>query len=271
MAQTATPTKPKRAASKKRKQEAEVYPIPEMPPMNLPAEDEEPLESDWHLMQIHLLIDLISQLWEGRTDYFAGGNMFIYYSTRQAESVLQKKPLYKGPDFFVVKGVDGTKPRESWYVWAEDGRYPDVIFELSSPSTAKKDREDNIQLYSKTFGTPEYFIYDPYKDELLGYRLARGKTYEPIPPNEKGWLWSEQLGVYVAVVEGVYRNRKRRWVRWYTESGELVPTPYEAERQRAKQAQQEAEAERQRAEAERQRAEQLAQRLRELGVDPDTV
>ncbi len=215
------------------------------------------MESDWHVMQIHLLLDLISQLWEGRTDYFAGGNMFIYYSLRQAESIIQKNPLYKGPDFFVVKGVDGTKPRESWIVWEEDGRYPDVIFELSSPTTAKKDREENLQLYAQTFGTAEYFIYDPYKAELLGYRLGAKKQYERIEPNEQGWLWSEQLGVYVGVVEGVYRGRRRKWVRWFTAEGELVPTPYEAQRQQA--------------EAQRQRAEKLAQRLRELGIDPDTI
>ncbi len=43
------------------------YPLV-VPPDDLPAEDGEPLESDWHVMQIHLLLDLIAQLWAGRTD-----------------------------------------------------------------------------------------------------------------------------------------------------------------------------------------------------------
>ncbi len=84
--------------------------------------------------------------------------------------------------------------------------------------------------------------------------------------------------MYVGVWEGEYRGHPRRWVRWWTRDGVLVPTPYEAQRARAEQTQQELEAERQRAEqalreleAERLRAEQLVQRLRELGIDPETM
>ncbi len=268
MAQPATLTKSKQSAPKRKKPRTEAVEVAYLPPPvpnDLPSEDDEPLESDWHLMQIYLLHDLIAQLWEGRTDYFAGANMFIYYSAEQAESVIRKRPLYKGPDFFVVKDVDGTKERSYWNVWYEGGRYPDVIFELSSPSTAKKDREENLVLYAKTFGTPEYFIYDPTKQELLGYRLKDGdRAYVPIEPNERGWLWSEQLEVWVGIWEGTYRGRPRKWVRWWTREGELIPTPFEAQQTRAEQAERALE-------DERKRAEQLAQRLRELGIDPDTV
>jgi Uma2 family endonuclease len=256
--------------------------VPPLPRIKLLEGDGEPLESDWHVVQIHLLDELVRQLWSGRTDFFCGGNMFIYYSLRQARSVRRGRPLYKGPDFFVVKDVDGTKPRKYWSVWAEEGRYPDLIVELLSPSTAQKDKEDNLRLYAHTFRTNEYFWYDIDTGELAGFRLREGE-YVPIEPDERGWLWSRELGAYLGIWEGVYQGRRYRWLRLYYPDGSLVPTAAEAERQRAEQALQQAEAERQRAEqalqqaeaerqraeAERQRAERLAQRLRELGYEPD--
>jgi hypothetical protein len=50
-------------------------------------------------------------------DYFCGGNMFVYYSVQQAEAVKTSKPAYKGPAFFVVRGVDGRKLRRCWVAW----------------------------------------------------------------------------------------------------------------------------------------------------------
>ncbi len=229
--------------------------------LELPEGDGEPLESDWHVVQISLLDELVRQHWKGRADFFCGGNMFIYYSLEQAERIIKGRPLYKGPDFFVVKDVDGTKPRKSWVVWKEDGRYPDVIVELLSPTTARKDKTRNKQLYEQVFKTTEYFWYDVDTRELKGFRLVEGR-YEPIEPNGRGWLWSVELGAYLGIWEGDYRGRRYPWLRLYTAEGELVPTQAEAERQRA-------EAERQRAEAERERAERLAQRLRELGIEPE--
>jgi len=58
------------------------------------------------------------------------GNMFIYYSSAQARD-------FEGPDF-VVLNIDGSYPRQGWVV-EENGRYPDVIVELMSPTTAEID------------------------------------------------------------------------------------------------------------------------------------
>ncbi|MER3402131.1 MAG: hypothetical protein C4336_08575 [Armatimonadota bacterium] len=41
----------------------EIPPVPEFPNISLLEEDGEPLESDRHVLQIHLLIDLIYQHW----------------------------------------------------------------------------------------------------------------------------------------------------------------------------------------------------------------
>ncbi len=50
---------------------------------------------------------------------------------------------------------------------------PDVIFEISSPSTTLKDRREKMELYER-FGVAEYFIIDPDAD-FEKYMLKDGK------------------------------------------------------------------------------------------------
>jgi Uma2 family endonuclease len=198
--------------------------------LDLPEDDGEPMESEWHYFQIGVLIQSVYNLWHDRRDFYAGGNMFLYYDVEQAEeiSALVKKGLpirtrYKGPDFFVVTGVEATKPRRYWAVWDEGGRYPDLIVELLSPSTAHKDKHENRELYAKVFRVPEYFWYDQDTGELAGFRLDFAKLeYEPIVPDERGWLWSKVLGAYIGVWEGEVLNRRYRWLRLFDADGNLV-------------------------------------------------
>lgn len=231
---------------------------PIFPPSDLWS-DEPPLESYRHLKQLILLLTCLERLWQDRQDFFVGANMSIYYSTRQLKS-----EDVKGPDFFVVLNTE-RRERKSWVVWAEDGKYPNLILEVLSDSTAKNDRGLKKQLYQDVFRTPNYFWFDPYTLEFAGFKLTY-RRYEEIIPNEQGWLWSDELQLYLGILG--------EQLRFFTSEGELVLTPEEAEllsNQRAEQAEARAEAERQRAEAERQRADNLLQRLKELGVEPDDL
>ena len=130
---------------------------------------------------------------------------------------------------------------------------------ITSPSTKSKDTKDNLALYAKVFRTREYYWYDEETGELVGYRL-QGDDYVPIVPNERGWLWSEVLGVWLGVSDLPYQGWRYRWLRYYDAEGRLVPTGEEAERQRA-------EAEHQRAEQERLLREQAERRLAELEAE----
>lgn len=238
--------------------ERDVAPWVVIPPTDLDS-DEPQLESYQHLQQLLLLLKCLDWFWKERTDYFAAGNLTIYYSTRKLKS-----EDFRGPDFFVVLDTE-KRPRKSWMVWEEGGKYPNVIIELLSYSTAHQDRGLKKQIYQDIFRTPNYFWFDPHSFEFAGFHLVHG-VYEAIVPTEQGWLWSEPLGLYL----GVYQDQ----LRFFTPAGDLVLTPEEsaeAERQRAEVAQQQAEAERQRAEAERQRHLALAAKLRELGINPDTI
>jgi hypothetical protein len=55
-------------------------------PFELVLDDGEPLETEWHTLEYPLLRKLIrvAMAEQGRTDFYTGGNMFVYYSVQQA-------------------------------------------------------------------------------------------------------------------------------------------------------------------------------------------
>ncbi|UBF24429.1 Uma2 family endonuclease [Kovacikia minuta CCNUW1] len=229
-----------------------------IPPTDLYS-DEPPVESDLHLQQIILFLECLNWWWRDRGNFYASGNLTIYYSQKKIKS-----QDFRGPDFFVVLETE-CKPRKSWVVWDEDGKYPNVIVEILSNSTATVDKGLKKQLYQDTFRTPDYFWFDPNSLEFAGFHLLDGQ-YQPLQPNAQGHLWSQQLQLFLGV-----HDRK---LRFFTPEGELIPSPREAAENESRQkefAQEQLEREAQRAEREAQRAKQLAAKLRELGVDPDTI
>jgi Uma2 family endonuclease len=220
-----------------------------LPPNDLYS-DEPPLETDLHLQQIILFLECLNWWWRDRTDFYASGNLTIYYSIEQL-----KTRDFRGPDFFVVLGVD-RRPRKSWMVWEEGGRTPNVIIEVLSDSTAKVDRTLKKQLYQDVLKVYDYFWFDPESQEFCGFSLVGGQ-YRAIESNPQGYLWSEQLQLFL----GVHANR----LRFFSAEGALIPSPSEAalaEQQQKEQAQS-------RAEQAQSRAERLAAKLRELNIDPD--
>ena len=87
--------------------------------------DEPPLESNLHLRQMMLLIECLEWLWQDRDNFFAAGNLTIYYSPNQ-----KKSEYFRGPDFFVVLDTNPDPTRKSWVVWQEEGKYPNIIVEI---------------------------------------------------------------------------------------------------------------------------------------------
>lgn len=238
---------------------------PPMPPTDLIFDDGEPLETNQHRVAMNVLIRSYQQYRGESTDFYVGGNMFIYYSTTQV-----KNRDFRGPDFFVVLDVDGQRDRLGWVVWDEEGRYPDTIIELMSPSTANVDLGLKKQLYDRVFRTQDYFVYNPFEpNSLQGWHHR--DSYQAIAPDERGWLWCESLGLWLGTWEGTIDRETLTWLRFYDASGALVLLPEEAEAQRAEAEKLRAEAEKLRAESEMLRAERLAARLRELGEDPDSL
>lgn len=186
-----------------------------------------PMESTWHRDCMNLFIECIKFLRDGRTDFFVGGDMFLYFDPAQI-----RKNKFLGPDVFLVNNVDGTKERKYWAAWEENNRLPDVIIELTSPTTEKNDRTHKYDTYQNVFRTHEYFIYHPYRDRLDGYRLVEDE-YEPIAPDASGRMWSESIGAFVGRWQGNHLGTNAVWLRLYDGVGRLVPKYAEHERSRA--------------------------------------
>ena len=221
--------------------------------------DEPPLESDLHRDQIDLLIRILKLWWRERQDFYASGNLTIYYSHNQ-----KKSEYFRSPDFFVVLGTQ-KKDRKSWVVWQEDGKYPNLIVEILSSSTTAVDKGLKKQVYQDTFRTPDYFWFHPVTMEFQGFHLVDGK-YQEIQPTTDGRLWSQQLELYLGVYEGK--------LRFFTTENQLILSSEELaeqERLRAEQAEERV----QQAEVRAQQAEQEIARLREVlrtqGIDLENI
>lgn len=206
-----------------------------VPPPTELYSDEPPLETDLHREQIDLLIRLLKYWWRERNDFYVSGNLTVYYSAEQI-----KTRDFKGPDVFVVLGTE-KRDRRSWTVWEEQGKYPNLVIELLSNSTATVDRGSKKQLYQDIWRLPEYFWFHPETLEFEGFRLVKGQ-YEAIASNPDGRLKSEELDLEL----GIYDET----LRWFTNEGKLIPLPEEIERQAR---------------------EKLENYLRSQGIDPEQL
>ena len=109
----------------------------------------------------------------------------------------------RAPDVLVGLGL-GSHKRDSYFVWRE-GKPPDWVLEVTSPSTKKKDRGEKLRDYL-AMGVPEYWLFDPKGGQfprgtprLQGLALADGE-YRPIPARvERGLavIRSDVLGLDV--------------------------------------------------------------------------
>ena len=89
------------------------------------------------------------------------------------------------PDVLVAFGV-GTHSRSSYLVW-EEGKPPDWVLEVASPSTASRDLDFKRRAYA-AMGVPEYWLFDPKGDvfpagqpQLQGLALSDGGYMRLVP------------------------------------------------------------------------------------------
>jgi hypothetical protein len=202
---------------------------------------------------------------EALDEYFRRIGRQIYLSSELP--VYYPDEAMRAPDLLAVLDVD-THERASWVV-SHEKRGLDLVLEVHVSGDAKKDAERNVERYAR-LQIPEYFMFEPARGRLLGYRLARGElAYTPIVPQQGRWP-SAVLELDLAVDRGR--------VRFYHGSAPLpdarelidrLSTMVDDAVERAEEEARRAEEEARRAEEEARRAERLAARLRELGIDPD--
>ena len=102
------------------------------------------------------------------------------------------------PDVLVAFGV-GTHSRSSYLVW-EEGKPPDWVLEVASPSTASKDLDFKRRAYA-AMGVPEYWLFDPKGDvfpagqpQLQGLALSGG-GYARLAPRRADGVTMIRSGV----------------------------------------------------------------------------
>ena len=104
-----------------------------------------------------------------RPDVYVSADLLIYYEEDNPRVSIV-------PDVFVVFGVEDRK-RGNYKVW-EEGKGPDFVLEVASPSTWREDVERKPGVYAG-LGVREYFLFDPtgehYTPRLRGYRLVGGE------------------------------------------------------------------------------------------------
>ena len=162
-----------------------------------------------------------------REDVLVAMELVVYYRRGNNRVWLQ-------PDVQVVHGVGRAPSRSSYLVW-EEGKPPDFVLEVASPSTAAKDAEHKVGAYA-SLGVREYWRLDPVGElmasPLEGY-VARAGGYEPVPAMAiagRVWLRSEVLGLELS---GEWRERGIVLVFRDPRTGEEWASVAERERQAA--------------------------------------
>jgi Uma2 family endonuclease len=186
-----------------------VLKIIKKPPIIYPDSDGQAMgETPRHVRTILDSYDVLDYWFRERLDVFVAANMFLYF-------VRGDRHKHVSPDVFVVKGIPKIKvpERRSYRLW-EEGKGPSAVLEITSATTWDEDAEDKFNLYQDVLHVGEYFLFDPYSENLktglAGYRLLRGK-YQEIKPVQ-GRLPSKMLELHLENDSGNLRffNPARR-------------------------------------------------------------
>jgi Uma2 family endonuclease len=155
--------------------------------------------------------------------------------------------ICQAPDALVAL----TRPkgyRGSYKQWAENNVPPQVVFEILSPSNRRGEMAKKLQFYNR-YGVEEYYEYDPYKVELIGWQ-RQGGSLEVIESIDN-WV-SPQLGIRFVITPEtweIYRPDGGRFLTYVELGQKLSATSQQLAASQAK-------------------ADRLAAQLIALGVEP---
>ena len=150
-------------------------------------------QSVWHGDAVRQATDALVSHFSERKDVLVAMELVVYYQRGNNKARLQ-------PDLQVVFGVGRGGDRSSFRVW-EEGKAPDFVLEVASPSTAENDARHKATEYAG-IGVREYWRLDP-RGSLMGRPLegysASGGRYGPVEAVEREgrgvWLRSRVLGL----------------------------------------------------------------------------
>ena len=169
-----------------------------------PSSDGKPMaENMW---QSRAILHAVGDLEAARPRALVAADILVYPEEGNNKNAI-------APDVLVALEL-GTESRASYFVWKE-GKPPDWVLEVASPSTQAEDRVGKRRRYA-AMGVPEYWLFDPKGDayprgtpRLQGLRLADGE-YVPLPSllaDGVRLLRSAVLGLDVRVEDELLRFR----------------------------------------------------------------
>ncbi len=129
--------------------------------------------------------------------YYSGKGQKVFIASDLHTLYPAENAFY--PDLLVVFDVEDHH-RSCWNVHREE-KGLDFILEIISKSSRRHDQVEKLNLYAR-LGIPEYFIYDPDKYSLSGYKLQTEKDYahyQFIEPNQTGNIFSSILGLDLTI------------------------------------------------------------------------
>jgi Uma2 family endonuclease len=260
---------------------------PKRPKFHYPSSDGQPMADN--TLQFEWIVTLqgnLDLMYRDVPDVFVAGDHLIY-------PVDQNIAIRQAPDVYVAFGRPKGH-RGSYAVSEEGGIFPQVIFEVWSPSNRSRQMETKREFYEK-YGAEEYYLLYPESPaDIEGWLRNEDKLVAV--PNMNGFV-SPLLGIRFELRDAillVHRPDGRPFLS-FVELGTLADQEHalavaaqeraaheqqkaeaaekraEDEKRRAEDEKRRAEDEKRRAEDEKRRAAKLAARLRELGVDPDAV
>ncbi|MGL6096598.1 MAG: Uma2 family endonuclease [Fimbriiglobus sp.] len=155
---------------------------------DLPTSDGLPMaETELHATVMIDLMHTLRGYVAARPDVYVWGNLMVYYDPTDRRKWL-------APDCFVAFGVP-NHPRDLYKVWAEAGRFPTVVFEITSPSTRDEDLTKKLGIYRDVWRVEEYYLFDPRAEYLSPPLQGFRRAAEEFVPMEMsfGQLWSAAL------------------------------------------------------------------------------
>ncbi|MGB7485622.1 MAG: Uma2 family endonuclease [Phormidesmis sp.] len=181
------------------------------------------------------------------------------------------KTVVMAPDWSWVPAISVPKSEvERSYTPVLEGDLPLVVMEFLSETEGSEYSikssypPGKLFFYEQILRVQNYIIFDLANGKIDYYRLSESGRYQPQAPGETGRYWLPEANLFLGVWEGVRQDRSGLWLRWWTESGDLLLWGAElSEQERAK-------AEQERARAEQTQKKAIA-KLKELGLTIEQI
>ena len=144
----------------------------QLPEIDYPDSDGQPMSDN--TLQFQWIVTLqgnLDALFKDDPNVFVAGDLLWY-------PVQGRNDVCAAPDALVAFGRPKGY-RGSYKQWEEGGVAPQVVFEVLSPNNRPEEMEHKLQFYD-TYGVEEYYLYDPFKGVLSGWRRS-GERLQSIP------------------------------------------------------------------------------------------